>query len=156
LMSERLTATLAPGTADAEQVATQVRALGYEISPLAAGEEPAHHHGAGSTHQHDDGHDHEGHDHGEAPAPVGAPAAHGHDHDAPADAGKPWYAPAKARLVWLLGGLVVGAYALSLALPHGFTYPLFLAATLVALIPFGRRAFALARAGSPFSIETLM
>ncbi|MBU8542059.1 P-type ATPase, partial [Falsiroseomonas tokyonensis] len=44
----------------------------------------------------------------------------------------------------------------SLALPEHLTYPLFLAATLIALVPFGRRAWALARAGSPFSIETLM
>ncbi|MBR0649949.1 cadmium-translocating P-type ATPase [Roseomonas terrae] len=154
LMAERLTATLAPGTGDAEAVTTQVRSLGYEISALADATEPAHRHGSGCTHDHDHAH---GHHHGEAPAAKGhAPAAHGHDHDDPGDAGKPWHATAKARLVWLLGGLVVGAYALSLALPHSFTYPLFLAATLVALIPFGRRAFALARAGSPFSIETLM
>ena len=97
------------------------------------------------------GHDHAGHAHEPA-----TPAAHGHDHDNPADDGKPWYATGKAQLVWLLGGLVVAAYALSLALPHRFTYPLFIAATLIALVPFGRRALALARAGSPFSIETLM
>ncbi len=86
------------------------------------------------------------------------PAAHAHgDHDDdPADAEKAWWATGKARLVWLLGGLVGGAYVLSLLLPPGLTYPLFLAATLVAVIPFGRRAIALARAGSPFSIETLM
>ncbi|RVT91505.1 cadmium-translocating P-type ATPase [Rhodovarius crocodyli] len=90
-----------------------------------------------------------------------APHAHSgpggeHSHDAPGDAGKPWWNTAKARLVWLLGALVLGAYGLSLVLPHQVSYALFLAATLVALIPFGRRALALARAGSPFSIETLM
>ena len=171
LMAERLTATLDAETGNADAVAKQVSALGYTVSPLsaAAPATPAHRHGPACTHDHDHGHDHHdhGHDHDHhgddrgahdhAPAAKpDAPAAHGHDHDDPADAGRPWYATAKARLVWLLGGLVVGAYALSLALPHGYTYPLFLAATLVALIPFGRRAFALARAGSPFSIETLM
>lgn len=86
-----------------------------------------------------------------------APHAHGvHSHDAPSDAGKPWWNTSKARLVWLLGALVIGAYALSLILPHSVSYALFLVATAVALVPFGRRAFALARAGSPFSIETLM
>lgn len=34
-------------------------------------------------------------------------AAHAdHDHDDPADAEKPWWNTGKARLVWLLGGLV--------------------------------------------------
>ena len=159
LMAERLSATLAPdGNADA--VVREVKALGYTVRPMEGAGAPAqrraHDHDHDHCHDHDHhdhGHDHDhAHDHGK-PA---APSAHGHDHDSPADAGKPWYATRKAMLVWLLGGLVVGAYALSLALPHSFTYPLFLAATLVALIPFGRRAFALARAGSPFSIETLM
>ena len=82
--------------------------------------------------------------------------AHGHHDDDPGDAERPWWSTGKAKLVWLLGGLALDAYALSLVLPERLTYPLFLAATLVALLPFGRRAFALARAGSPFSIETLM
>ncbi|MEO3474050.1 heavy metal translocating P-type ATPase [Roseomonas sp. CAU 1739] len=187
LMAERLTATLAAGTASAEAVERQVAALGYTVSPLSGAAEAGGHHRHGPTcshdhaghdhdhaghghdhaghghdhadHSHDHadhGHDHAGHDHAADARGRAAPAAHGHDHDDPADAARPWYVTGKARLVWLLGGLVVGAYALSLALPHRFTYPLFLAATLVALIPFGRRAFALARAGSPFSIETLM
>jgi Cd2+/Zn2+-exporting ATPase len=145
LMAERLNATLSPVAAEA--VADQVRALGYTISPLtAAGPDAAGRRGPACAHG-DEGHDQHHHD---------GPAAHGHEHDNPADAGRPWYATGKARLVWVLGGLVIGAYALSLALPHRFTYPLFLAATLVALIPFGGRALALARRGSPFSIEMLM
>ncbi|WP_424811522.1 heavy metal translocating P-type ATPase [Roseococcus sp. YIM B11640] len=79
-----------------------------------------------------------------------------HDHDDPADAAKPWWATGKAKLTWLLGGLVGSAYLLSLVLPERLTYPLFLLATAVALVPFGRRAIALARSGNPFSIETLM
>ncbi len=150
----------------------------------AAAPEPGccegHAHGHDHAHHHDHGHDHgHDHDHGhghkpgaaEIPVPAAAPdggegghdhaghGAFGHvhaDHDDAADAARPWYATGKARLVWLLGGLVLAAYALSLLLPGGLAYPLFLAATLVALVPFGRRAFALARAGSPFSIETLM
>lgn len=126
LMAERLSLTAATPEA-AAQAQRQVEALGYAVTPL-------------------DG------DAGARPA-----AAHAdHDHDDPADAEKPWWNTGKARLVWLLGGLVGGAYATSLLLPAGWTYPLFLAATLVALVPFGRRALVLARAGSPFSIETLM
>ena len=58
-------------------------------------------------------------------------------------------------MVLSLGALVGVAYLLSLALPRE-SYWIFLAATLIGVAPFGRRAIALARAGSPFSIETLM
>jgi len=167
LMAERLTVALAPDTTPAEGVARQVEILGYKVMPMApvAAAAPAHVHDADCGHHHAhgaDGHGHDGkdghagHAHGAEPGPAAGPAAHGHDHDDPADAGKPWWRSGKAILVWLLGGLVVGAYALSIVLPERLTYPLFLAATAVALVPFGRRAFALARAGSPFSIETLM
>jgi Cd2+/Zn2+-exporting ATPase len=150
LMAERLTLDL-DATGRPEAVEAQVAALGYaarrldgapaappaDASPAACGHDHGHTDAAGAA----------------APAPPG----HSHaDHDDPADAARPWYATGKAKLVWLLGALVLGAYALSLALPHSYTYPLFLAATMVALVPFGRRAIALARAGSPFSIETLM
>ncbi len=167
LMAERLTVALAPDATPAEGVARQVEILGYKVMPMAPVATPApahvhgadcgHHHAHGADdHGHDGKHDHAGHAHGAEPGPAAGPAAHGHDHDDPADAGKPWWRSGKAILVWLLGGLVVGAYALSIVLPERLTYPLFLAATAVALVPFGRRAFALARAGSPFSIETLM
>lgn len=137
LMAERLSASLSLGETTPEAVAQQVATLGYTATPLADTSAPL------VAKPPPD--DHAGHGH-----------AHGHHDDDPADAEKPWWASGKAKLVWLLGGLVLGAYALSLALPERLTYPLFLAATLVALVPFGRRAFALARAGSPFSIETLM
>ncbi|PHK94093.1 heavy metal translocating P-type ATPase [Pseudoroseomonas rhizosphaerae] len=183
LMTERLTLRLAPGTTDAAAVEKQIGALGYKAKALAPQEAPGappasavdhdHGHCRGHDHgHHDHDHGHAGHGHAQAqPAGAQPHAAHDHDHghahgaafghshadhDDPADATKPWYATGKARLVWLLGALVIGAYALSLVLPRNLTYPLFLIATLVALVPFGRRAFNLARAGSPFSIETLM
>jgi Cd2+/Zn2+-exporting ATPase len=158
----------------------KVKALAPQDAPGAPSASAWSHEHDHHSHGHDHDHDHEGHDHhdhghdhshaghGHTQAtPAGAAAHSGHDHGAafghshadhedPADATKPWYATGKARLVWLLGALVVGAYALSLVLPRNLTYPLFLIATLVALVPFGRRAFNLARAGSPFSIETLM
>ncbi len=144
LMAGRLSATLAD-TGIAEAVARQVGALGYGVAPLAphaeagpAGDAPACCHG----HDHDHHHDH---DH-----------AHHHHHEAPAAPARPWHATAKARLAGLIAALVGGAYAATLALPPALATPLFVAATLLAVLPFARRAFALARARTPFSIETLM
>jgi Cd2+/Zn2+-exporting ATPase len=153
LMAERLTLRLEPGQTSPSTVESTVAAIGYVARPLPACDAAER----ASTRTVDDhpGHEHAEHEQGDD----GHGGAFGHshaDHEDPADAIKPWYATGKARLVWLLGALVLGAYALSLILPDRLTYPLFLAATFVALVPFGRRAFALARAGTPFSIETLM
>lgn len=157
LIAERLGATLAPGSTSAEAVEGQIAAVGYKATRLEARATTLRETDGHGDDVHAD-HDHAGHAHAaEAEHGHGAGFGHSHaDHEDPADATRPWYATGKARLVWLLGALVVGAYALSLVLPTRLTYPLFLAATLVALVPFGRRAFALARAGTPFSIETLM
>ncbi|MBN8874245.1 MAG: cadmium-translocating P-type ATPase [Rhodospirillales bacterium] len=110
-----------------------------------------------------DGHDHHEHDHHvHAPAAgiqVRAEAARPHAHDEAGPAGMraslPWWRTGKARLVALLALLVGAAAALAHLFPAA-AYWLYLAATLVAVVPFGRRALALARAGTPFSIETLM
>ncbi|MCC7426228.1 MAG: cadmium-translocating P-type ATPase [Alphaproteobacteria bacterium] len=166
LMGGRLSATIDGDEGVAETVSQQVAALGYAVQPLKeAIPTPAH--GSEASCNGCCGHHHGGQDHGAHGSAGTDPSAceqlgqgdtglaHAH-HDDRAENGRPWHATAKARLVWLLGALVGGAYGLSLALPAGQAYPLFLAATLVAIIPFGRRAFALARAGSPFSIETLM
>ena len=133
LMAETLTARLAPGGADAAALAGAVSALGYKVRPLAIAAEAA---GPGSDMQ---GHDHAGH-------------AHGEDGDEP---GAPWWRTGKARLAGLLAVLVGAAWALAHAFPAE-AYWLYLAATLAAVLPFGRRALALVLAGTPFSIETLM
>ena len=153
LMGERLTVSLAPQEGDAEAVRQQVEALGYKITPLASrrmapGPPPQSHgqHDHDHDHHQHDGHDHAGHAHG---------ALHAHSHDRPADKGRPWYATSKARLVWALGAVVAAAWIAAHLLPTA-SYALYLTATLIAILPFGRRAVALARAGSPFSIETLM
>ncbi len=78
--------------------------------------------------------------------------AKGDDDDEP---GVPWWRTGKARLAGLLAVLVGAAWALAHAVPAA-AYWLYLAATLAAVLPFGRRALALAWAGTPFSIETLM
>jgi Cd2+/Zn2+-exporting ATPase len=68
---------------------------------------------------------------------------------------QPWWKGGKARLAALLGGLTAAGFAASLAAPSlgDWTY---LPAALLGLAFFGRKALAAARAGSPFSIETLM
>ncbi len=138
LIAETLTARL--GTdGDLEVVARTVGALGYQATLRPGAGESA----ASRVHDHPN-HDHAGHDH--------AVLTHGGEDDEP---GVPWWRTGKARLVWLLGALVAVAYGGSLLIPAA-TYWVFVTATLVAVFPFGRRALALARAGSPFSIETLM
>ena len=139
LMAETLTARLGPD-ADPAAVVRAVEALGYAVQaqtrpapaePLDDGQRPGardHHAADGHTHAHD-----------------------GVDEKP----GVPWWRTGKANLVWLLGGIVAIAW-LGSRLFAAEAYWIFVAATLVAVFPFGRRALALARAGSPFSIETLM
>ncbi|WP_237180499.1 heavy metal translocating P-type ATPase [Roseomonas haemaphysalidis] len=167
LMAERLSLTLEEGGATAEAIERQVTALGYTArrvaGPVPVDQAPA---GGGCGHDHH-GHDHHDHDHAthdHATQDHGAPAAahqhggipHSHgDEDAEMAAGTPWYATGKARLVGLIGVLVLLAWGASALLPAQAQW-FWLLATLAGLWPFGRRAVALARAGSPFSIETLM
>ena len=151
LMAERLTLQRAPDGAGPDAVERQVGALGYKATRLTASP-------PGSVNDH--GADtHEGHDHEAHSAPGGSHAGHMHAQseaeEAEERAGVPWWRTGKARLVAILGGLVAAAWTLSHLFPQA-AYWIYLAATLAAVFPFGRRALALARAGTPFSIETLM
>ncbi|UPG72443.1 heavy metal translocating P-type ATPase [Roseomonas gilardii subsp. gilardii] len=112
-------------------------------------------------------HDHHGHGHhghGHAPGGDATPApathshggpAHAHDHDDPAEAGLPLWRTAKARLLAGIALIALLGWLLARLFP-GAAEGIYATATLLAVFPFARRAFALARAGSPFSIETLM
>jgi Cd2+/Zn2+-exporting ATPase len=140
LMAERLTISRRPGAVGIASVEKQVAALGYTTSLLPE---------AGSPVQ------------GDAcntccsPAPAaGAPeTATGTDFkEMPVPN---WWQTGKARLLAALALLVGAAWLLSGFLPKE-AYWIYLVATVAAVIPFGRRAFALARARTPFSIETLM
>ncbi len=144
LMAETLTARLGPG-GDPATVARTVAGLGYAVVP---GTLPAPAVSRTHDHDHDHAHDH-GHNHAEAGGHV---HAHGDEDD---EADTSWWRAGKATLVWLLAGLVAAAW-LGASLFPAEAYWIFAAATLLAALPFGRRAVALARAGSPFSIETLM
>ena len=144
LMAETLTARLGPG-GDPATVARTVAGLGYAVVP---GTLPAPAVSRTHDHDHDHAHDH-GHNHAEAGGHV---HAHGDEDD---EADTSWWRAGKATLVWLLAGLVAAAW-LGASLFPAEAHWIFVAATLLAVLPFGRRAVALARAGSPFSIETLM
>lgn len=116
------------------------------------------------------GHDHVGHDkagtaqppHGHAQDDAQAAGAHSHgglahahSHDDPAEAGVPLWRTAKARLLAGIGLVALLGWLLASLFPGAAEW-IYAAATLVAVFPFARRALVLARAGSPFSIETLM
>lgn len=157
LMAERLTVQRAAEGGGPAAVERQVSALGYRPTRIAAtpaGQPHGHDHGgAGSPHDSHVGHDHAGT--GTGGAHAGHMHAHGKAEKEEERAGTPWWRTGKARLVALLGGLVAAAWALSHVFPRE-AYWIYLAATLAALLPFRHRALALARAGTPFSIETLM
>ena len=71
--------------------------------------------------------------------------AHSEAEEAEERAGVPWWRTGKAKLAAALAVLVGAAWGLSAVFPREATW-IYLAATMVALVPFGRRAFALARA----------
>ena len=66
-----------------------------------------------------------------------------------------WWQTKKGKHVIGLGVLMASAYAMTLLLPLYGEW-IFAAAVIAGVTPFARKAFALARSGSPFSIETLM
>ncbi|PZP41413.1 MAG: heavy metal translocating P-type ATPase [Azospirillum brasilense] len=132
-----------------------------------AGHDHTGHNHTGHNHT---GHDHVGHDkagtahppHGHAHDDAQAAGAHNHgglahahSHDDPAEAGLPLWRTAKARLLAGIGLVALLGWLLASLFPGAAEW-IYAAATLVAVFPFARRALALARAGSPFSIETLM
>jgi len=121
---------------DLDAIRRQVAGLGYAVAP--AGTE-GHRHDAGCGHDH--GHEDDAHR-----------GLHGHDHGS---SDGPWWAGRKGRLTILAGAALAAAYGVGLLFPAVAPYA-FTVAMLVGLAPIARRAFMAARAGTPFSIETLM
>ena len=166
LMAETLTARVPPGS-DPASVTQAVGALGYKatpqrrpgkaVPPAADGHDHDGHDHVGHVHpEHGDvGHDNAGHSQSGGGSHAGHMHAHSGEDEAEERAGVAWWRTGKAKLVWMLGALVALAYGASLLFPAE-AYWIFVAATLAAVFPFGRRAAALAFAGTPFSIETLM
>jgi Cd2+/Zn2+-exporting ATPase len=123
-----LTLTRAESGAGTDAIATRVRALGYGIAPLDA-QPPKH------DHSHED---------------------HGHRHDHGAEEGDvAWWQSRKGRLVILTGAVYLVAFAGKFLLPASEPW-LFIAATLIGVIPVAWRALTAARLGTPFTIEMLM
>ena len=67
----------------------------------------------------------------------------------------PWYRGRQGQLVLTSGALLVLAYLFGLLEP-GLAFWGYLAATLLGTWPLARKAYAAARAGDPFSINTLV
>ncbi len=89
-------------------------------------------------------------------ADAGTGTASGNDGHNPRPASQAhWWRTKKGRLVVGLGLLMGAAYLIALFVPDYGMWA-FTAAVLVGVIPFARKAVALAKSGSPFSIETLM
>ena len=87
-----------------------------------------------------------------------APAHGGHDHahdHAHAHEDGPWHRSAQGRLVLLTGTLLVLAWVIGRVWPQAGAVA-FVAACLIGTAPVARRAFASARLGQPFTIESLM
>ncbi|MFC3832774.1 MULTISPECIES: heavy metal translocating P-type ATPase [Deinococcus] len=74
---------------------------------------------------------------------------------APTVPGRAWYATPAGRLVVLSGALLLAAWVLGFLAPATSTAA-YIAATLVGTVPLARRAWASARLGEPFSINTLV
>lgn len=78
-----------------------------------------------------------------------------HDHIDPADFDKPWWKTSKGKLVIVSGALVAISFIADKLFPALGQWP-FVVATLIALFPVAKRAFAAAFSGSIFTIEMLM
>ncbi|WP_296711686.1 heavy metal translocating P-type ATPase [Rhodoblastus sp.] len=129
---------------DLAAIEKQITGLGYGVAPLSgnatASEKAAC---CGDEHNHVHAND-------RSSAAPSSPL--GHDH---APSSGPWWRSKKGLLTIACGCALVVAYGIGKLAPPVATYA-FIAAMLVGLLPIAQRAFTAARAGTPFSIETLM
>jgi len=142
VMAERLRLKLDESRTSTRRIERTVASLGYGITAralTASGRNEAPNL-AGLTE-----HDHE-HAHGSGV----------HNHDDPADRGKPWYQTTKGHLVLFTGALLLMAWLVKLVSAETTSYWTFVAACVIGVAPVARRAFAMLRAGVPFTIESLM
>ncbi len=143
LMAERLRLTLDETQISSESIEKAVRRVGFGIAPKGARPEKPEGgfilpEGAFP-------------DAAEIPEPEEQDAAPPQDMAAP-----PWYQTAKGRLVLGTGALLAAAWASRLVFPAETSHWAFVLATLIGLVPVAQRAFAMTRAGMPFTIEMLM
>lgn len=133
------------GSGDPSPVEKAVSRLGYTISPLTDTRTPSE-----PTTCHDGACGHAGHEHSGYQGKTALD--HGHDH---APTTGPWWQSRKGKLTIACGLALLTAYGIGALVPSISRYAV-VAAMLVGLIPIAQRAFAAARAGTPFSIEMLM
>ncbi len=143
LMAERLRLTLDEGRTSPESIEKAVRGIGFGIAPKGAKPEKAK--GGFVLPE------------GAFPGAEEIPTPEEQDAAQPEDPASPsWYQTSKGRLVIGTGGLLAAAWASRLLLPVEIAHWAFVLATLVGLVPIAQRAFAMARARMPFTIEMLM
>jgi len=159
LMNERLRLTLDAGQTPRAKVEAAVKSLGFGIAPRGMAAPVNKKFVLPGADMQDNHHsDNDGHDH----APKAAKAddrghgSPGHVHDDPADRGKRWYQTGKGKLVIFTGLLLGVAWAVDLTTGHELGYWAFFVACVIGVAPVARRAFAAARMGQYFSIESLM
>ncbi|NDK35121.1 heavy metal translocating P-type ATPase [Rhodovulum sulfidophilum] len=147
LMREKLRLRLEAGTSSPSEVEAAVRAVGFGIGPAG----PQAGQGAGQAAGGDcDCHCGCG---GSGAAADAGPA----DRAAtPDQEGRSWYRTGRGRFVLATGALLAASWAVGLALPASLAGLPFVLACLIGLAPVARRAWSLARAGMPFTIEMLM
>jgi len=146
LMAERLRLTLDETQTSPERIEMAVRGVGFGIVPKGAKPEKP----KGGFVLPD----------GAFPEAVEPPDTDGATEDGaepPEDATAPsWYQTSKGRLVIGTGALLATAWASRLVFPAEIAHWAFVLATLVGIVPVAQRAFAMARAQMPFTIEMLM
>ena len=169
LISEKLKLRLDDAKAGRDRIEAVVKSLGYGIAPKGQDAPkkkafvlpPAD---AAKDKDHA-GHDHSDHDHADqdkastVSLSTGGDNDHGspgHIHDDPADRGKRWYQTGKGKLVIFTGILLGAAWAVEYLFPGPVGYWAFVAACVIGVAPVARRAFAAARMGQVFTIESLM
>ncbi|MFD2248784.1 Cd2+/Zn2+-exporting ATPase [Pseudochelatococcus lubricantis] len=144
-----MTGTLTVEGADLRRVPAEVEALGYTLEGGSrhAGHDGHDHRHEDHQHEHDHNHSHD-HDHDHD-------AHDGHAHSHADFSGDQWWRSPKARLILSCGAALVVAHGIGVVVPQSGQWP-FLVALLIGLVPIARHAWAGIRAGTPFSIETLM
>ncbi|RKF15389.1 cadmium-translocating P-type ATPase [Roseovarius spongiae] len=143
LMAERLRLTLNESQTSPERIEKAVRGVGFGIAPKGAKPEKP----KGGFVLPD----------GAFPGAEDTPEPEEEGPAQPEEAAAPsWHRTSKGRLVIGTGVLLATAWTSRLLFPAEFAHWAFVLATLIGLVPVARRAFAMTRAGMPFTIEMLM
>ncbi|EAQ04655.1 Heavy metal-(Cd/Co/Hg/Pb/Zn)-translocating P-type ATPase [Pseudooceanicola batsensis HTCC2597] len=145
LMAERLRLTLDESQTPPERIEKAVRGVGFGIAPKGARPEKPK---GGFVLPN-----------GAFPdaAERSATDSEPQENDEPAEeAPRSWMKSSKGRLVIGTGALLAAAWASRLIFPAEIAHWVFVLATLVGIVPVAQRAFAMTRAGMPFTIEMLM